>query len=446
MNRWKPAAALCMSAMLHHGASAQVLDQGLKILPDDGGVADQFGYSIAISDGVVAVGSVLGQVNGVRTGAAYLFDAPTGVQSAKLASDDGGASDFFSHAIAMDNAVVAVGAPFADGSAGSAYLFDASTGVQYAKLLPADVSASDLFGISVSISDGIVAVGASRDADNGPESGSVYLFDAISGAERIKLLPDDGAEEDFFGEFIAISGGVIAVGAPGNDDNGSGSGSVYLFDAVTGVQYAKLLPDDGGAGDAFGRAVAIDDGVVAVGAPHDDDNGSLSGSVYLFDAASGDQLVKLLPAVGAEGDRFGDSVAIGGGVLAVGASGSAGGGSAYLFDVSTQAQIARLLPEAGAAGSLFGMSIAIDDGIVAVGASGDDEGGPASGAAYLFDTNPCSPADLAFPPGVLDFSDVSTFLAAFGTLDPIADLAPPLGVLDFSDAVIFLTAFGAGCP
>ncbi len=55
-------------------------------------------------------------------------------------------------------------------------------------------------------------------------------------------------------------------------------------------------------------------------------------------------------------------------------------------------------------------------------------------------------ADLADPPGQLDFTDVTSFLGAFGALDPAADLAPPLGQWDFSDVVAFLTLFANGCP
>lgn len=59
---------------------------------------------------------------------------------------------------------------------------------------------------------------------------------------------------------------------------------------------------------------------------------------------------------------------------------------------------------------------------------------------------PCSVADLAAPFGALDFTDVTAFLSAFGTMDPAADLAPPSGVFDFSDVVAFIGAFAAGCP
>ncbi len=56
------------------------------------------------------------------------------------------------------------------------------------------------------------------------------------------------------------------------------------------------------------------------------------------------------------------------------------------------------------------------------------------------------PADLAEPFGQLDFSDVVSFLTAFGTMDPAADFAEPIGQFDFSDVTAFLIAFGAGCP
>ena len=134
------------------------------------------------------------------------------------------------------------------------------------KLLPSDGSGNDRFGNSISISGGVVAVGAHSDNDNGSNSGSAYLFDAITGVQILKLLPSDGAGGDLFGWSIAIGDGVVAVGAQSDDDNGTNSGSVYLFDVATGVQIDKLLPNDGDVGDVFGYSVGIDIGVVAVGA------------------------------------------------------------------------------------------------------------------------------------------------------------------------------------
>jgi hypothetical protein len=421
-----------------------------KLLDSDGAANDAFGWSIAIDNGVVGVGEHGDDDNGSGSGSAYLFDASTGAQIAKLLPSDGAAGDLFGDSIAIDNGVVGVGARYDDDNgfnSGSAYLFDASTGAQIVKLLPSDGAANDGFGGSIAIDNGVVAVGASTNDDNGDDSGSVYLFDASTGAQITKLLPSDGAANDGFGGSIAIDNGVVAVGASGNDDNGDDSGSVYLFDASTGAQIAKLLPNDGAADDRFGSSVAIDDGVVAVGARRDDDNGIDSGSAYLFDASTGAQIAKLLPNDGAADDRFGDSVAIDNSVVAVGAwrDGDNGyeSGSAYPFDVSTGVQIAKLLPSDGAADDWFGFSIAIDNGVVAVGATQDDDNGGDSGSAYIFALNCACPADINAD-GNLNILDFVAFQLLWQADDPAADCDAnaAFNILDF---VCFQQLFQAGC-
>ena len=56
---------------------------------------------------------------------------------------------------------------------------------------------------------------------------------------------------------------------------------------------------------------------------------------------------------------------------------------------------------------------------------------------------PDCPADINGD-GVLDFFDISAFLAAFASQDPIADMNGD-GVIDFFDVSTFLGAFAAGC-
>ena len=160
-----------------------------------------------------------------------------------------------------------------------------TTSGQIAILLANDGAAGDNFGYSVAISGDTAIVGAWGDDDNGSKSGSAYLFDSTTGRQIAKLLPDDGAANDYFGIFVSISGATAVVGAYFDDDNGADSGSAYLFDTTTGRQIAKLLPDDGAEDDEFGYYVAISGATAIVGAHHDDDNGGNSGSAYLFDAA-----------------------------------------------------------------------------------------------------------------------------------------------------------------
>ncbi|MCK9516986.1 MAG: FG-GAP repeat protein, partial [Ottowia sp.] len=103
-----------------------------------------------------------------------------------------------------------------------------------------------------------------------------------------KLVPSDGAADDWFGYSVAISadGYTAIVGAYKDDDLGTDSGSAYIFtrSGTTWTQQTKLLASDGAAGDSFGFSVAIsgDGNTAIVGAYGDDDKGSTSGSAYIF--------------------------------------------------------------------------------------------------------------------------------------------------------------------
>ena len=396
-NRFLHAALVTGFIVIAAPARGQVINEDVKLLASDGAAFDNFGVAVSIDNGVVAVGALLDADNGTSSGSAYLYNASTGAQIAKLLPTDGAEGDRFGASIAIDNGIVAVGAPLKDdngSSSGSAYLFNASTGAQIAKLLPNDGAVDDQFGISIAIDNGIVAVGAWQD-DNG--SGSAYLFNASTGAQIAKLLPNDPRVGDLFGNSIAIDNGVVAVGAFREGDREfnfpylSGSGSAYLFNASTGTQIAKLVPSDGSLADEFGFSIAISNGVVAVGVPQRDDNGSSSGSAYLFNASTGAQIAKLLPSDPTSGDNFGVSIAIDNGVVVVGAvyddDNGFDSGSAYLYDASTGAQITKLLTSDALYLELFGQSVAIDNGVVAVGARNDDDNGSLSGSAYVFDTN-----------------------------------------------------------
>ena len=106
-----------------------------------------------------------------------------------------------------------------------------------------------------------------------PQSGAVYVFERTADSWRqdayVKASNTDPA--DWFGYSIALSDGVLAVGAAfessptsGLDgeqsDNGSvASGAAYLFHRLAGVweqqNYVKASNSD--AQDSFGTAVAL---------------------------------------------------------------------------------------------------------------------------------------------------------------------------------------------
>ena len=248
------------------------------------------------------------------------------------------------------------------------------------KITASDGANDDTFGSSVAVGNGRIVVGARVDDDNGSGSGSAYIFD-LDGTQLAKIIASDGAANDRFSESVAVGNGRIVVGAQYNN---SSSGSAYIFD-LDGTQLAKITASDGAANDRFGESVAVGNGRIVVGTLYDDDNGSASGSAYIFDL-DGTQLAKITASDGGTGDNFSKSVAVGNGRIVVGAWGKVVGGSAYIFDLDGT-QLAKIDASDGGAGDGFGGSVAIGNGRIVVGANGDDDNGSDSGSPYIYNTN-----------------------------------------------------------
>ncbi len=434
-------------------ADADLGDQLFKLLPNDGAADDNFGSSVAISpDGIGAiVGAWHDNDNGTWSGSAYLFDTTTGGQIAKLLANEGTEYDRFGRSVAISGAIAIVGA-YGTGT-GSAYLFDTTTGRQLFKLLANDGANGDEFGRGVGISGTTAIVGAPSDNDY---RGSAYLFDTTTGQQLFKLLANGGQPEDVFGNSVGISGTTVIVGAPGHGSGPDTFGAAYLFDTTTGQQLFELLANDGAKGDALGLSVAIGgppgNQVAIAGNWTDEDNGYYSGSAYLFDTTTGRQIAKLLADDGAAYDNFGLSVAISGATAIVGADknddNGGSSGSAYLFDTTTGQQLFKLLPDDGVGGDWFGISVAISgppgEEVAIVGAFGDDDNGSSSGSAYLFDA--AAPGECPWDldkSGTVNTSDLLALFAQWGT-DGSADFDGN-GVVGTSDLLVLLANWGP-CP
>ena len=375
-----------------------------KLTAGDGAASDQFGFAVSLSGDRALVGANQDDDNGISSGSAYVFDfnGTTWTETTKLTASDGAVSDKFGFTVSLSGDRALVGA-FSDddngSDSGSAYVldFDGLNWSQTAKLTASDGAAGDNFGLSVSLSGGRALVGASKDDDNGSDSGSAYVFDfnGTAWSETTKLLPADGATGDEFGVSVSLSGDRALVGASFDDDNGSFSGSAYVFDfnGTTWTETAKLTASDGAASDRFGESVSLSGARVLVGAFSDDDNGSVSGSAYVFDfnGTAWSETTKLLPADGAAFDRFGESVSLSGDRALVGAifgdGNASDSGSAYVFDFdgTTWKETTKLTASDAAAGDQFGFSVSLTGDRALVGASLDGDNGINSGSAYVFD-------------------------------------------------------------
>lgn len=372
--------------------SAETWSQVARLTASDGTAHDLFGQSVAVNGSHALVGRPFDD-NGLGSGSAYLYDVATGQPIAKFKPDDAAARDRFGSAVALGENFALVGSPFDDdngASSGSVYLFDLTTGSQVSKLKPIDGTAGDQFGSSVAVSGNIALIGSYGRSGSGTGSGSAYLFDVITGTQLSLLLPDDAAPGQGFGVSVSMSGTTALVGSYLDHDNGYHAGSAYLFDVTTGTQIAKLMPSDGAAEDWFGASVSVSGNTALVGSRNDDDNDRESGSAYLFDVITGQQTAKLKPADGAALDRFGFSVALSGNTAFIGSIGDDddgfGFGSTYVFDVTTFQQVTKLKPALGGGIGNFGCSIALVDGTAVIGAVGSNSSG-SSGRAYVFKRN-----------------------------------------------------------
>jgi len=257
------------------------------------------------------------------------------------------------------------------------------------KLTANDGEEGDWFGISVALDGDTALVGAPWDDDKG--SAYVFVRNGSDWLLEAKLTASDGAEGDWFGISVALEGDTALVGAPWDDDNGTDSGSAYVFirDGTTWSQEIKLTASDGAIGDRFANAVALDGNTALIGAYWDDDNGTDSGSAYVF-VRNGDEWseqAKLIASDGAVEDRFASSVALNGDTVLVGAPGDdhnlddddryndkINSGSAYVFVRSGTiwSEQAKLTASDGSKEEEFGISVALDGDTALVGTYGDE--------------------------------------------------------------------------
>jgi len=315
-----------------------------KLLSSDRADHDSFGISASLSGDTMVIGASTDDDDGLDSGSAYVFTRSGDVwtQHAKLTASDGAAFDNFGESVAIDSDTVVIGSRWDDDfglDTGSAYVFDAASGEQIAKLLPSQGVSDALFGVSVSISGDTIVVGAAFEDANGTDSGAVYVFtrDGDIWTQQAKLFQDDASADDRFGSSVSMRDDTLVIGAYGVDDFPNGTGSAYVFKRINGVwtQQVKLLPNGGSADDGFGLTVYNRGDIAVVGARLEN---SGTGSAYMFNAVTGVQIAKLLPSDPASNGSFGADICMRGRTAVIGSygaqvNGSFRKGAAYVYDL-----------------------------------------------------------------------------------------------------------------
>ena len=399
----------------------------LKAINADAG--DLFGFSVALSGDTLAVGAVgEGGVDN-RTpdaGAVYVFSRDdNGVWRPQdfLRAINADTRDQFGFSVALSGDILAVGAVGEGGvdnrtpDAGAVYVYSRDNNGEWHQqgfLRAVNADAGDLFGGAIALSGDTLAVGAVGEggADNRtPDAGAVYVFSRDDNGVWLQqdfLRAFNADTRDQFGFSLALSENTLVIGAVGEgsaDNSKPDAGAVYVYSRDNNGEWPQqdfLRAINADAGDLFGGAVALSGDTLAVGAvgKNSADNSKPDvGAVYVFSRDNNGVWLQqgFLRAFNAEaGDLFGGAVALSGDTLAVGAVGENGAGNsepdigaAYVFTRSNRVwlQQATLRAFNAEAGDLFGGAVALSGDTLALGAVGEDgfdNSEPDAGAVYVF--------------------------------------------------------------
>lgn len=250
-------------------------------------------------------------------------------ETARLVPSDQREISEFGWSLAISGDIVAVGVPGKE----AVYIFEKPAGGwvdthEIAKLKPSNGTVGDAFGQAVAMSGDTVVVGA-RLATVGSNQyqGTAYVFvKPASGwtdmTETAQLNEARGGFEDEFGWSVAIEGKTIVIGAIQPLFNLPGAAYVFVQPQAGWTdmsETAKLTSSDGGKGDGFGVSVAIDDATIVVSAPF---ARLVKGSVYVFERPDHGwgNMTETAELRARRSTLFGNSVAISGHKIIVGSS------------------------------------------------------------------------------------------------------------------------------
>jgi hypothetical protein len=352
---------------------------------------------------------------------ALASSAPVVAQAhvAELSHASVGAGDSFAMALAIGGKDAVLAAPYKGPKyRGRAWVYDGISGSVRYVLSPSVSNPNDTFGLAVAVHGGLAAVSANTN-HNGPNSGSVFLFDLQTGKELFELRASDGAAGDLFGQCLALGPGRLVVAAPAADAGEKDCGALYVFDTQTGKELKRIVAKRPRPGMRLGMRLGLDGPHVVASANWDKPYPG-RGTVYVFDLFGGKQMYKLDAQNGQAGDGFGSSLAAGGGRVLIGAPSSDQGptedlGKAYVFDLTTGAELMYIPPPANIAeNDRFGSAVALADGLLLVAAPGADAAGLDVGSVHLLDSQSGAPLGEFARFGLQDGDRFGTRLAASG--------------------------------
>ncbi len=407
------------------------LDEKVIISASDGTDNDLFGYTVSINGEYAIVGAYLAPSGGDKRGQAYIFKKDQGGtdnwgQLKILTASDAVNWDHFGYSVSISGDYAIVGSQRYDNGyfLGRAYIFYKDQGGvdnwgELKVLTASDAANWDYFGESVSISGNYAIVGADEAESVGTDRGQAYIFykdqGGVNNWGEIKILSaSDGADQDYFGKSVSISGNYAIVGADGADSGtGLNQGKAYIFYKDQGGidnwgEVKILTASDAADNDLFGLAVSINGDNAIVGVGYAASGGVQRGQAYIYNKNYGGAdnwgEMKILTASNAvDYDRFGESaVSISADYAVVGAFRADGEGlldseqgQAYFFKrnhggTDNWDEVKTVSASDANDYDQFGTSVSISGKWTIVGAHLAEDTGSDRGQAYIFEEIPAT--------------------------------------------------------
>lgn len=294
---------------------------------------DHFGWSLSLFESNLVVGAYGDDDQGTSSGAVYAFERVGGIRyqwtvTQKLVPNDGSSYDNFGWSVAISNNITAVGS-YGDRTqnivpSGSVYLYQRfstssslSFWTQIQKLVPYDSNTNGFYGWSVDIWKNLVAVGLKSSSDSNSKSSNangVYLYRHEGVADddeenlewrfEAKLTPPTNRIIPNYGASVSVYEDTVIVGAY-RDLNGAtpsvapalmsetsqlGSAFVYTFsqsldkNKPTGWMLKKELNSNNTVerNMKFGSSVKVFDDILLIGAILGDGVALDTGTVFVF--------------------------------------------------------------------------------------------------------------------------------------------------------------------
>jgi T5SS/PEP-CTERM-associated repeat protein len=255
---------------------------------------EEFGWSVGLDGNLLAVGARKGDAlagGQTDTGMIYLFQQEldaTWTQLPLIQAQSPQLQEKLGETIGISGTTIVAGSlafdDFGRTDSGRVVVFEPSLAdpdqwVQVQSIIPATVTAGAQFGAALAISGDTMIVGAPRSAEIAPNAGAAFLYERDTNDPTLwnlvsRVIPPDLATNDQFGWSVDTDGQTVVIGARQKNSAAVNAGRAYVYrrSVATGEWLLDnpfiLDPPPGTTNKAnFGTSVAIQDGIVVVGAP-----------------------------------------------------------------------------------------------------------------------------------------------------------------------------------